>query len=178
MAVTGNDAAVVTSPVQFGAEIDIPVGLRIEVERHGQRFLCSVKADTLASAQGRVFAEDKIFLVVTMACREPEKAIDVCSWLKRHGFRRVFLSRYPESVSSEITFIDTDAVSAIARQVKTLKEVEQEYILKVLELNDQNKVAAAKELGISLKTLYNKLNRWEEEAMDETVHTHDLGGEG
>jgi DNA-binding NtrC family response regulator len=38
-----------------------------------------------------------------------------------------------------------------------------EHILRTLEKNGGNKPTTAKELGISLKTLYNKLNRWEEE---------------
>jgi DNA-binding NtrC family response regulator len=46
---------------------------------------------------------------------------------------------------------------------KTLKEVEMEHILRVLEKHQGNKPAAAAELGIVLKTLYNKLNQWEEE---------------
>ena len=46
---------------------------------------------------------------------------------------------------------------------KTLNEIEMEHILRVLEKNGHNKPLTAKELGISLKTLYNKLNRWEEE---------------
>ena len=46
---------------------------------------------------------------------------------------------------------------------KTLKEVEMEHILRVLEKHKGNKPAAAAELGIVLKTLYNKLNQWEEE---------------
>jgi DNA-binding NtrC family response regulator len=46
---------------------------------------------------------------------------------------------------------------------KTLKEIEMEHILKVLEKHSGNKPAAAAELGIVLKTLYNKLNQWEEE---------------
>jgi DNA-binding NtrC family response regulator len=35
--------------------------------------------------------------------------------------------------------------------------------LKVLEKHGGNKPAAANELGIVLKTLYNKLNQWQEE---------------
>ena len=46
---------------------------------------------------------------------------------------------------------------------KTLHDIEMEHILRVLEKNNHNKPLTAKELGISLKTLYNKLNRWEEE---------------
>ncbi|MFO0968533.1 MAG: sigma-54 dependent transcriptional regulator [Gemmataceae bacterium] len=46
---------------------------------------------------------------------------------------------------------------------KTLKEIEMDHILKVLEKHKGNKPAAAAELGIVLKTLYNKLNQWQEE---------------
>ena len=46
---------------------------------------------------------------------------------------------------------------------KTLKEIEKEHILRVLDKYNGNKAAASSELGIVLKTLYNKLNLWEEE---------------
>src|SRR5262245_18856421 len=46
---------------------------------------------------------------------------------------------------------------------RTLKEIEMEHILRVLEKHKGNKPAAAAELGIVLKTLYNKLNQWQEE---------------
>jgi DNA-binding NtrC family response regulator len=46
---------------------------------------------------------------------------------------------------------------------RTLKEIEMEHILRTLEKHKGNKVAAAAELGIVLKTLYNKLNQWQEE---------------
>jgi DNA-binding NtrC family response regulator len=48
-------------------------------------------------------------------------------------------------------------------QPKTLREVEKEHILRVLDKHQGNKVTAAAELGIVLKTLYNKLNQWQEE---------------
>jgi transcriptional regulator with PAS, ATPase and Fis domain len=38
-----------------------------------------------------------------------------------------------------------------------------EHILRVLEKHGGNKAAAAAELGISLKTMYNKLNQLQEE---------------
>jgi DNA-binding NtrC family response regulator len=46
---------------------------------------------------------------------------------------------------------------------RTLREMEMDYILRVLEKHKGHKVTAAQELGISLKTLYNKLNQLEEE---------------
>jgi len=46
---------------------------------------------------------------------------------------------------------------------KTLKEIEMAHILRVLDKHKGNKPAAAAELGIVLKTLYNKLNQWQEE---------------
>ena len=46
---------------------------------------------------------------------------------------------------------------------RTLREIEMEHILRVLEKHRNNKPAAAAELGISLKTLYNKLNQFDEE---------------
>jgi DNA-binding NtrC family response regulator len=46
---------------------------------------------------------------------------------------------------------------------RTLREIEMDHILKVLAKHGGNKPAAAAELGIVLKTLYNKLNQWQEE---------------
>lgn len=45
----------------------------------------------------------------------------------------------------------------------SLYDVEMSHILRVLEKHQGHKVGAANELGISLKTLYNKLNKYEEE---------------
>jgi DNA-binding NtrC family response regulator len=50
-----------------------------------------------------------------------------------------------------------------AAGVKSLADVEMEYILQVYAKNSLNKQATATELGISLKTLYNKLHKYEEE---------------
>jgi DNA-binding NtrC family response regulator len=62
-----------------------------------------------------------------------------------------------------LTMPRTDAAHAGSSAPRTLKEVEMEHILNVLEKHKGNKPAAAAELGIVLKTLYNKLNQWEEE---------------
>ncbi len=53
--------------------------------------------------------------------------------------------------------------TADAPAARTLREVEMEHLLRVLEKHHGNKPAAAHELGISLKTLYNKLNQLQEE---------------
>jgi DNA-binding NtrC family response regulator len=55
------------------------------------------------------------------------------------------------------------AASDAAATARTLREIEMEHILRVLEKHNGNKPAAAAELGIVLKTLYNKLNQWQEE---------------
>ena len=47
--------------------------------------------------------------------------------------------------------------------MKTLSDVEMDYILQVYAKNNYNKQVTATELGISLKTLYNKLHKYEEE---------------
>jgi DNA-binding NtrC family response regulator len=46
---------------------------------------------------------------------------------------------------------------------RTLKEIEMDHILRTLEKHNGNKQLAAAELGISLKTIYNKLNQFEGE---------------
>jgi transcriptional regulator with PAS, ATPase and Fis domain len=45
---------------------------------------------------------------------------------------------------------------------RTLEEIEIEHLLRTLEKHGGNKTTAAAELGISLKTMYNKLNRLQE----------------
>ena len=45
---------------------------------------------------------------------------------------------------------------------RTLEAIEMEHILRVLDKHGGSKQPAAAELGISLKTLYNKLNKLEE----------------
>jgi DNA-binding NtrC family response regulator len=52
-----------------------------------------------------------------------------------------------------------------AHGMKTLRQLEMEVILQTLEKNDGDKPKTAKELGIALKTLYNKLNAYETRRM-------------
>jgi DNA-binding NtrC family response regulator len=55
------------------------------------------------------------------------------------------------------------APGAVGPNSRTLREIEMEHVLRVVEKHNNNKPAAAAELGISLKTLYNKLNQLQEE---------------
>ena len=47
---------------------------------------------------------------------------------------------------------------------KTLQEIERAAIEASLKRNNWDKRATAKELGVSLKTIYNKLNSYKETA--------------
>ena len=67
--------------------------------------------------------------------------------------------RSPEPATLSLSRPAAEEVPAAAR---TLEEIEMEHILKTLRKHNGNKPAAAEELGISLKTLYNKLNKLEE----------------
>jgi len=48
-------------------------------------------------------------------------------------------------------------------ELPTLAELEKRHVLNVLALLDGNKTQAAKVLGISLKTVYNKLEQYAQE---------------
>jgi DNA-binding NtrC family response regulator len=65
--------------------------------------------------------------------------------------------------SAGATLSMTSAAPAGPRGARTLREIEMEHVLRVLEKHGGSKPAAAAELGISLKTLYNKLNQLQEE---------------
>jgi len=58
--------------------------------------------------------------------------------------------------------------SPSASRPESLRELEIRAILEGLERNKGNKVRTAEELGISLKTLYNKLHQLHEGALDKT----------
>ena len=65
----------------------------------------------------------------------------------------------PTSAKS-IAASDEDADELMAFDSgKTLRDLENEAIVSAVRRNGGNKAKAAEELGISLKTLYNKLNQ-------------------
>jgi len=67
----------------------------------------------------------------------------------------------PHAGPTTLTF--TPAPLPAIPSPRTLREIEMEHVLRVLEKHGGNKPAAAAELGISLKTLYNKLNQLQDE---------------
>lgn len=95
-----------------------------------------------------------------------------------HDVRTCRMSRAPEHASGNAATLSRTSYSAFSTPptqvvpfpsqptpgtTKTLSDVEMEYILQVYAKNNQNKQKTADELGISLKTLYNKLHKYEEE---------------
>ena len=58
---------------------------------------------------------------------------------------------------------DNDEVLYAFDKVVTLDELERKHIFTALNRAGQNKPAAAAMLGITVKTLYNKLNRYAKE---------------
>ena len=63
-----------------------------------------------------------------------------------------------ESDPNALHFIGVTETAAVA--TLTLEQVEREHIFRVLGVTGGNKSKAAKNLGISLKTLYNKLHAY------------------
>ena len=61
------------------------------------------------------------------------------------------------------TFATPKIIGPADGPTRTLADIEMEYILPTYAKNKVNKQRTADELGISLKTLYNKLHKYEEE---------------
>jgi len=59
--------------------------------------------------------------------------------------------------------IAPESIKAASGPPRTLREIEMEHVLSVLRKHNGHKGTAATELGISLKTMYNKLNQLQED---------------
>jgi DNA-binding NtrC family response regulator len=73
------------------------------------------------------------------------------------------LPRTLHSRSGQPATLSLAAGTTGSAPARTLEQVEMEHVLRVLEKHGGSKTAAAAELGISLKTMYNKLNKLQEE---------------
>ncbi|WP_438017790.1 sigma-54-dependent Fis family transcriptional regulator [Sorangium sp. So ce315] len=71
--------------------------------------------------------------------------------------RRIETEDLPEEVRSALP---APSAPAVEPRVRTLGEVEQEYLLAVLARNEGNQTRAAAELGIGVSTLYRKLKAY------------------
>jgi DNA-binding NtrC family response regulator len=56
---------------------------------------------------------------------------------------------------------------------RSMENIEREAILRTLKATDGNKTKAAEMLGIGLRTLYRKLDRYGEDVSDEPPETND-----
>jgi DNA-binding NtrC family response regulator len=85
------------------------------------------------------------------------------------GGQSITPDHLPHSVRSQpagrttISMASTAPGAGSSMAARTLEEIEMEHILRVLDKHKGSKPAAAAELGISLKTLYNKLAKLEAE---------------
>ena len=70
---------------------------------------------------------------------------------------------FPGNAPTSLPFPATQGDQGTGGPTKSLADVEMEYILQVYAKNGMNKQKTSDELGISLKTLYNKLHKYEEE---------------
>ncbi|HLN30897.1 MAG TPA: sigma-54 dependent transcriptional regulator [Gemmataceae bacterium] len=84
------------------------------------------------------------------------------------GGQRITPEHLPHHIRPAVGGVPTltlvaGAAAASPANGRTLRAIEMEHVLRVLEKHEGNKPAAAAELGISLKTMYNKLNQMQEE---------------
>lgn len=70
----------------------------------------------------------------------------------------------PASLSRQAARGSRTVTGFAGNERKSLRQIEMEVIYQVLDKHDGDKPAAANELGIALKTLYNKLNQYQSQA--------------
>lgn len=77
--------------------------------------------------------------------------------------RAVHLSQGHVIAAAAIQFLDASSIAHHVAGVTTLSEMEKKLILQTLQITKQNKTKAAQLLGISIRTLRNKLNEYRQE---------------
>jgi two-component system, NtrC family, response regulator HydG len=94
--------------------------------------------------------------------RELENVVERCVILCRDEY--VAFSELPEAIAEAEDFQVTQEIRSGLRTGMTLREMEKELILKTLAENDGNRTKSAGILGITRRTLQNKLKEYEIEA--------------
>ncbi len=97
----------------------------------------------------------------------------------RNTIERALIMCDGELIARDDLPVEMSGIAAEGVMVKLalgmpLKEVEKEYILGSLRRNGGNKTRTAEVLGISEKTLYNKLNRYAADAMERQALPGDI----
>ncbi len=91
--------------------------------------------------------------------RELENAVERAVVLARG--HRIDVDDLPEEVGLALPGV------AAAGSVRTLREIEREYIAAVLRANDGNRTRTARQLGIGAATLYRKIKEYRLPAADQ-----------
>jgi len=134
---------------------DIPSLSRHLIDRHCRRRGC--KPVSLAKPALEKLARHEWKGNIRELANSLEYAMTLC-----HG-ERILADDLPESVAAAPCLQFTTNSDSVwdPREPKTLREVEMDVIHRVLDKHQGDKPRAASELGIALKTLYNKLNQYE-----------------
>ena len=82
------------------------------------------------------------------------------------GDREIAVEHLPVHLATSRPGAVAVSTFAMPSQAMTMREIEQQFVLGVLEKHSGDKPKAAEELGIALKTLYNKVNQYSAGAVD------------
>ena len=77
----------------------------------------------------------------------------------------MLLSETCDIQEDDIETNDRVSLSPMQLPIKKLAEVERDLILQTLKVTDQNRTRAAEILGISIRTLRNKIQEYKEEGV-------------
>lgn len=91
-----------TSPCFFEPEFQVPQGVRIEAERYGRRWLCSLKGSTVSILEipgGVVHRSDRVWVI---PARESvaKQAVGLAMWLFDQGYELTEMCPVQPSVCS------------------------------------------------------------------------------
>lgn len=79
--------------------------------------------------------------------------------------RAVVIAAESEISEADIQFVRATSTAGVLKQGVTLSEMERQLILQTLKMTEQNRTQAAQILGISIRTLRNKINEYKEEGL-------------